>query len=178
MTMHNPSRDAAAATQAAATGGKYLTFRLAGEEFGLPIMKVQEIIGLMPVTRVPRLPDYVRGVINLRGRIHPTVDLRLKFGLPATADTERTCIIVVEVATERGHVNMGVIVDEVAEVLDIADAEIDGTPEFGVSVNTKFILGLAVVKGNVKMLLDIERILTAEEVGELASVVSAANTGN
>jgi purine-binding chemotaxis protein CheW len=178
MNMHDAPREAPAATHATATGGKYLTFHLAGEEFGLPIMKVQEIIGLMPVTRVPRLPDYVRGVINLRGRIHPTVDLRLKFGLPATADTERTCIIVVEVATERGHVNMGVIVDEVAEVLDIADTEIDSTPEFGVAVSTEFILGLAVVKGNVKMLLDIERILTAKEIGELASVVSTANAGS
>lgn len=178
MNTHDAPREAAVATPVAASGGKYLTFRLAGEEFGLPIMKVQEIIGLMPVTRVPRLPAYVRGVINLRGRIHPTVDLRLKFGLPATADTERTCIIVVEVATERGQVNMGVIVDEVAEVLDIADAEIDGTPEFGASVSTEFILGLAVVKGDVKMLLDIERILTAKEIGELASVVSPANAGN
>ncbi len=178
MTIHDASHHRNATPAGSASGGKYLTFRLADEEFGLPIMKVQEIIGMMPVTRVPGLPPYVRGVINLRGRIHPTIDLRIKFGLPDTADTERTCIIVVEVSAERGQVNMGVIVDAVAEVLDIADGEIDSTPEFGASVNTEFILGLAVVKGNVKMLLDIERILTAQEMGVLTSAVSTASAGH
>lgn len=147
--------------------GKYLTFKLADEEYGLPIMKVQEIIGLMPVTKVPRVPEYVRGVINLRGRIHPTIDLRLKFGIVAKEDTERTCIIVVEVESVKGNVNMGIIVDEVAEVLDIKSSEIDVTPDFGTSINTAFILGLGVVKGDVKMLLDIDKILSTQEVEEL-----------
>lgn len=147
--------------------GKYLTFKLADEEYGLPIMKVQEIIALMPVTKVPQVPDFVRGIINLRGKIHPTIELRLKFGIDAIEDTERTCIIVVEVESAKGKVNMGIIVDEVAEVLDIPSSEIDITPEFGTSINTEFILGLGVVKGEVKMLLDIDKILSVEEVHEL-----------
>ena len=144
--------------------GKYLTFKLADEEYGLPIMKVQEIIGMMPVTKVPRVPEFVRGVINLRGRIHPTIDLRRKFSLDAKEDTEKTCIIVVEVDSQKGKVNMGIIVDEVAEVLDIKASEIDTTPDFGTSINTEFILGLGVVKGDVKMLLDIDKVVAEEEL--------------
>ena len=147
--------------------GKYLTFKLADEEYGLPIMKVQEIIGMMSVTKVPRVPDFVRGVINLRGRIHPTIDLRRKFTLDSKEDTEKTCIIVVEVDGHKGKVNMGIIVDEVAEVLDIKASEIDMTPEFGTSINTEFILGLGVVKGDVKMLLDIDKILSTQEIHTL-----------
>ena len=143
--------------------GKYLTFRLADEEYGLPIMKVQEIIGMMAVTKVPQVPDFVRGIINLRGRIHPTIDLRRKFNLDGSDDTEKTCIIVVEVESHQRKVNMGIIVDEVAEVLDIKVSEIDTTPDFGASISTEFILGLGVVKGAVKMLLDIDKILSTAE---------------
>ena len=104
----------------AALAGKYLTFRLANEEYGLEIIKVQEIIGLMPVTHVPRVPEYVRGVINLRGRIIPTIDLRSKFNLERVPDTDKTCIIVVEVMSPKGgKMSMGIIVDEVAEVLEV-----------------------------------------------------------
>jgi len=151
------------ASNLAGLAGKYLTFRLASEEYGLEIMKVQEIIGMMPVTQVPRVPEYVRGVINLRGRIIPTIDLRSKFGLERIADTDKTCIIVVEIMTAKGKVSVGIIVDEVAEVLDVAATELDHAPEFGTTLNMDFILGLGIVKGGVKILLDIDKVLTFEE---------------
>ena len=150
--------------------GKYLTFKLVDEEYGLEIVKVQEIIGLMPITKVPRVPDYVRGVINLRGRIIPTIDLRTKFGLPRVEDTEKTCIIVVEVNSPKGNVNVGIIVDQVAEVLDVAGNEIDHAPEFGSDLSTDFILGVGIVKGEVKILLDIDKVLTTEEVKAVENI--------
>jgi purine-binding chemotaxis protein CheW len=150
--------------------GKYLTFKLAEEEYGLEIIKVQEIIGLMPITKVPRVPDYIRGVINLRGRIIPTIDLRAKFDLDRVEDTEKTCIIVVEVMSAKGKINVGIIVDEVAEVLDVAGKEIDQAPEFGTNLHTDFILGVGIVKGEVKILLDIDKVLTTEEVQTVHAV--------
>ena len=154
--------------------GKYLTFKLDQEEYGLEIMKVQEIIGMMPITKVPRVPEYVRGVINLRGRIIPTIELRAKFNLDSVEDTEKTCIIVVEVMTPHGKINVGIIVDEVAEVLDVAADEIDNAPEFGTSLNTDFILGVGVVKGEVKILLDIDKVLTTQDTRVIESL--AKNT--
>lgn len=153
--------------------GKYLTFKLAEEEYGLEIIKVQEIIGLMPITKVPRVPDYMRGVINLRGRIIPTIDLRSKFSLPTVEDTDKTCIIVVEVMSIKGKVNVGIIVDQVAEVLDVAADEIDHAPEFGTALRTDFILGVGIVKGSVKILLDIDKVLTSEEVAVAQQVASS-----
>jgi purine-binding chemotaxis protein CheW len=155
----------------AGLAGKYLTFRLAKEEYGLEIMKVQEIIGMMQVTKVPRVPAYVRGVINLRGRIVPTIDLRAKFGLERIADTERTCIIVVEIKTVKGKVNIGIIVDEVAEVLHVGAEEVDRSPAFGTSLSMDFILGVGIVKGEIKILLDLDKVLIFEEakvVGDIA----------
>ena len=152
----------------AGLGGKYLTFRLANEEYGLQIMKVQEIIGMQPVTHVPRLPPYVRGIVNLRGRIIPTIELRAKFGLERVADTEKTCIIVVEMLSAKGKISAGIIVDEVAEVLDIGSDEINGAPEFGASLDAAAILGVGIVKGAVKILLNVEKTLTAEEVMKVA----------
>lgn len=152
--------------------GKYLTFMLDKEEYGLEIIKVQEIIGLMPITKVPRVPDYMRGVINLRGRIIPTIDLRAKFGLDSVEDTNRTCIIVVEVMSAKGNINVGIIVDQVAEVLDVAAGEIDHAPEFGTSLNTEFILAVGIVKGAVKILLDIDKVLTAEDVQVVQSAAA------
>ncbi len=153
-----------------ALAGKYLTFKLDKEEYALDIMKVQEIIGLMPITVVPRVPEYVRGVINLRSRIIPTVDLRRKFGLAEVEDTDRTCIIVVEVESPRGKVNMGILVDQVAEVLDINAQEIDQAPDFGTSLDTAFILAIGVVKGEVKILLDVDKVLTTEEVRAVETI--------
>lgn len=152
--------------------GKYLTFKLAEEEYGLEIIKVHEIIGLMPVTKVPRVPDYVRGVINLRGRIIPTVYLRAKFGLEPVDDTEKTCIIVVEITSSKGKVNVGIIVDQVAEVLDVASNEIDFAPEFGTNLHTDFILGVGIVKGSVKILLDIDKVLTTEDVQAMETLAA------
>lgn len=112
----------------------------------------------------------MRGVINLRGRIIPTVDLRAKFGLEEVEDTERTCIIAVEVTSSKGKINVGTIADQVAEVLDIVADEIDQAPEFGTHLQTDFILGVAIVKGSVKILLDIDAVLTAEEVQTVRTV--------
>ena len=148
--------------------GKYLTFELASEVYGLEILKVQEIMGLMEVTKVPKLPDYVRGVINLRGKVIPVIELRLKFDMDTTEDTDRTCIIVVQVATESHDVTMGIIVDEVKEVLDIQQNQIEPTPSFGTSVNTSFIMGMGKTEENVIMLLDVDKVLTMLELEEIA----------
>lgn len=147
--------------------GKYLTFRLADEEYGIEILKVQEIIGMMAVTQVPRTPSYVRGVINLRGKVIPIVDLRLKFSMESKEDTEKTCIIVVQVRGESGKVTMGFIVDEVCEVLDIGAEDIEESPRFGTGIDTTYILGLAKIKNNVKILVDINKVLAADEVDRL-----------
>ena len=154
--------------------GKYLTFKLAAEEYGLEILKVHEIIKMMDITRVPRTPAFVRGVINLRGKVIPVVDLRLKFGMESRETTDKTCVIVVQVAhagAASGSVTMGTIVDEVSEVLDIAGEQIEPAPEFGTSVNTDFILGMGKVAKKVVMLLDIDKVLSS---GELATVNKVA----
>ena len=144
-------------------GGKFLTFFLEDEEYGIEILKVQEIIGMMSVTPVPRTPSFVRGVINLRGQVIPIIDLRLKFGMPAIAQTEETCIIVVQAQ----GVEMGIIVDKVSEVLDIATEEIDPVPSFGATVDTAYILGIGKAAGNVKLLLHIDKVLSTDEVVDL-----------
>ena len=150
--------------------GKYLTFLIAEEQYGLSIQRVQEIIGIMPVTTVPRAPYFVRGVINLRGRIYPTIDLRLKFDLSPKDDDEKTCIIIAETIAEGQHrrdhrVRMGLIVDEVSEVLDVEAAQINAPPEFGVSIGSEFILGVGMVDDGMKFLLDIDKVLSVAEVG-------------
>ena len=155
---------------ARALAGKYLTFKLAVEEYGLEILKVQEIIKMMDITRVPRTPDFVRGVINLRGKVIPVIDLRLKFGMEAKETTEKTCVIVVQVSRDNATVTTGIIVDEVSEVLDIASGEIEPAPSFGTNVDTRFILGMAKAKGSVKILLDINKVLSAGEMESLSHV--------
>jgi len=144
--------------------GKYLTFSLAGEEYGIGILKVKEIIGMMPITIVPQTPPYIKGVINLRGKVIPVIDLRLKFLMTAADYTERTCIIVVEIAAAGRTVLMGILVDSVSEVLNIKGADIEETPAFGTRLNTEFILGLAKVNGGIKILLDIDQVLSIEEL--------------
>ena len=144
--------------------GKYLTFKLGGEEYGLEILRVTTIIGLMEITSVPDTPHYVRGVINLRGKVIPVVEMRSKFGLEATEDTNETCVIVVEVKRGEGSVQMGILVDSVSEVLDIAGEEIEPPPPFGNGHTTDFILGMAKVDDDVKILLDIDRVLAGEEL--------------
>jgi purine-binding chemotaxis protein CheW len=143
--------------------GKFLTFFLAEEEYGLEILKVQEIIGLMPITRVPRTPRYVKGVVNLRGKVIPVVDLRLKFGMEEVETTELTCIIVVQTR----EVLFGVLVDRVSEVVDLATADVEETPDFGVDVDTGYIMGMGNAGDRVTILLDIDRVLADDELEAL-----------
>jgi purine-binding chemotaxis protein CheW len=143
--------------------GKYLTFGLGSEEYGLEILKVKEIIGIMNITSVPQTPKYVKGVINLRGKVIPVIDLRLKFGMDVIDYDDRTCIIVVDIAGNTGKkIVMGIVVDSVSEVLNIKGEEIEDTPTFGVRLDTDYILGMAKVKGGVKILLDINKVLTTD----------------
>jgi purine-binding chemotaxis protein CheW len=140
--------------------GKYLTFALSKEEYGIGILKVREIIGVMPITPVPRTPSYVKGVINLRGKVIPVLDLRLKFGMEEVPYTERTCIIVVEIANAGGStLLMGVIVDAVSDVLNIKETDMEAAPAFGAKLDTDYILGMAKMGGGVKILLDIDKVL-------------------
>jgi purine-binding chemotaxis protein CheW len=152
--------------------GKYLTFELRGEIYGLEVLKVQEIIGIMSVTRVPRTPAFIRGVINLRGKVIPVIDLRLKFGMESRDDTERTCIIVVQPSA--AATKMGLIVDEVSEVVNIEGGQIEDTPSFGAEVETDFILGLGKINQKVVMLLDADKVLSG---GEISLVSQAAGEG-
>lgn len=147
--------------------GKYLTFSLRGEEYGIGILTIKEIIGMMPITSVPRTPVFVRGVINLRGKVIPVVDLRLKFDMEPVDYTERTCIIVVEIECPKGIMPIGIVVDSVSEVLNIGDEEIEAPPAFGSRLETDYILGMAKLEGGVKILLDIDRVLNAEEIAGL-----------
>jgi len=148
--------------------GKYLTFALGHEEYGLEILKVREIIGYMDITAVPQTPHYVKGVINLRGQVIPVVDLRAKFAMEATEVTEQTCIIVVEIAQQNRKFNTGIIVDRVQEVLDISMNQIEQTPQFGTNVNTDFILGMGKIGNSVKILLDIDKVLSNEDIAVFA----------
>jgi purine-binding chemotaxis protein CheW len=152
---------ATATTKASAQKqGKYLTFAIADEEYGLEILKVREINGYMDITPVPQTPAYVKGVINLRGQVIPVIDLRVKFGMPSKEVTEETCIIVVEVSRNGQKNDTGIVVDRVQEVIYISGEQIQETPEFGASVDTDFILGLGKVGKSVKILLDIDKVLT------------------
>lgn len=153
--------------------GKYLTFRLQNEEYGVEILKVREIIGMIDVTSVPRTPDFVKGVINLRGKVIPVIDLRLRFELDEAEYTEKTCIIVVEIDIENTNVQLGVIVDSVSEVLNVTVDDLQETPKFGVALNTDFILGMAKSDDAVRTLLDIDKVLGTEEIDEMLGSVKA-----
>ncbi|MEI7894843.1 MAG: chemotaxis protein CheW [Myxococcales bacterium] len=144
--------------------GKYMTFKLADEEYGLEILKVREIIGLMEITRVPRTKDFIRGVINLRGRVIPVVDLRLKFSMARTESTDQTVIIVVQYSMAGQDYTMGILVDEVLEVLSIGPDQIEPPPDFGSGgIDTNFILGIGKADKRVIFLLDIGKVLNAQE---------------
>lgn len=145
--------------------GKYLTFVLDSEEYGIGILEIREIIGMMPVTPVPQAPDCVKGVINLRGKVIPVIDLRLKFGMEPIDYTERTCIIVVEIEGQAEKVLIGTVVDSVSEVLNINGGDIEDTPTFGANLKTDYILGMAKTDDNIKILIDIHRVLSPDEVG-------------
>lgn len=150
-------------------GGKFLTFLLQEEEYGLEILKVREIMGLMNITTVPLMPPHVKGVINLRGQVIPVIDLRLKFSLPEDSYDQKTCIIVVDVE----GMQMGIVVDTVSEVLDIDSVHIDPPPSFGSKLDTEYILGMGKVNDQVKILLDINKVLTGEEMAQMEKMAEA-----
>ncbi len=153
---NNPTTQPASGSHA--IGGKFLSFFLSNEEYGFEIQKVQEIICLLPVTPVPRTPEFILGVINLRGKVIPVTDLRTKFAMPPAKPTAETCIIVVRV----GSLEMGIVVDKVSEVMEIAPTNIEAVPHFGVAINTDFILGLGKYQNKVKILLDIDKVLSTD----------------
>ncbi len=160
---------AEAAVAHVAQAGKYLSFVLGREEYGLEILRVQEINGLMDITRVPRSPDYVKGVINLRGRVIPIINLRKKFSMPMVDDTERTCIIMVQVNYNESQITMGIVVDEVSEVLNITDDQIEPSPSFGGGMEqADFITGMGKLEDKVVILLDLDSVLNGEELEEIA----------
>ncbi len=148
--------------------GKYLTFTLGSEGFGLSILRVREIIGFMKITLIPQTAEYVKGVINLRGKVIPVVDLRLRFDMPATTHTERTCIIVVEISSPRDEVLLvGIVVDAVSEVMNIKAQDIEPPPSFGGDMDSQYILGMAKIGKDVKILLDIDRVISSVELTPL-----------
>ena len=152
-------------------GGKYLTFLLNSEEYGLEILKVREIIVIMNITAVPRTPDYVRVVINLRGKVIPFISLRVKFGMEEAADTDQTCIIVVDIEQNGRAIQVGILVDSVSEVLDISGDEIETAPALG-NQDTSFILGMAKFSDGVKILLHIDKVLQKSEVADISSILN------
>lgn len=152
---------APASRVAASLAGKYLTFVLGDESYGIAVLKIREIIRLPDITTVPQMPSHIRGVINLRGKIIPVVDLRARFGLPHADATDRTCVIVMQVTTASGAtVPMGLVVDDVEEVINLAADDIQETPDFGSHIETDYLLGMAKIKGVVKTLLDFDRVVT------------------
>ena len=160
-----------APTIASKLAGKYLTVVLDNEAYGIAVLKVREIIRMQKITPVPQMPGFVKGVINLRGRVIPVVDLRVKFGLKAEF-AERTCIVVVQVKLPTEQVvQMGLIVDSVEEVVTLTNEEIEPTPDFGTKIDTTYLLGMAKVKGQVKTLLDIDRVVAPETVQAIAQSV-------
>ena len=148
--------------------GKYLTFELGEETYGVGIIKVQEIIKMQEITKVPRTPDYVEGVINLRGKVMPVISLRKIFGMEEAVTSRDTCIIVMQVSRGETPVILGVIVDKVSEVQEISAEEIEPAPSFGTQINTQFILGMAKTKDTVTILLDMDKIVSEEEMASLA----------
>lgn len=161
----------AGVAHAAERAGKYLSFQLGKEEYGIQVLKVREIVKIQHITEVPDTPPEVRGVINLRGKVIPVIDLRLKFGLPEVEYGQRTCIIVVELqGSSQGP--MGIIVDEVSEVLNLQSSDIQDTPDFGRGVEMPYLLGMARVKDKVKILLDIDQVLAASDLRALSAALA------
>jgi purine-binding chemotaxis protein CheW len=156
-----------------AQAGKYLIFSLSGEEFGAEVLKIKEIMGLQNITAVPNTASCVKGVINLRGQVIPVLDLRIKFNLPAVEYTQRTCIVVVDTQIAGKSALMGAIVDGVAEVLTLVPEDIANTPDFGNGADSPYILGMAKVKGKVKILIDIQQVLSSSDAIELERVIAA-----
>lgn len=167
MNTDNVSNTSESGINQESLAGKYLTFQLGPEVYGLEILKVQEIIGLMHITHVPRTPKFVRGVINLRGKVLPVIDLRSKFGMDEIDDTSQTCIIVLQVSTENNSIVMGILVDSVSEVVDINANQLEPAPNFGSSIDTAFIMAIGKIVDKVVILLDVDKVLTIDEIGHL-----------
>ena len=170
------SIDRLSPTRALGSAQRYLTFRLADETYAVRVLGVQEILRLPPITWLPQLPAHLRGVLNLRGRIIPVIDMRQRFGLASVADNARTCVVVVQVeSAQRGKLHMGLVVDAVEEVVQIPDEEIAATPEFGGAVDTAFLVGIAKIKGSVTALLDLNRVLTGDQLDATVALAASAN---
>jgi purine-binding chemotaxis protein CheW len=152
--------------------GKYLAFHIGREEFAIRVMKVREIMGVLEITAVPQMPEHVKGVINLRGKVIPVVDLRQKFGLPGIEYDQKTCIIVVHARGEAGPMLIAIVVDRVSEVLNLAVADIEDTPDFGGGGKVPYLLGMAKSKGRVRILLDIDEVLRSGELEGMRPVLS------
>ncbi len=147
--------------------GKYLTFNLMDEFYGVNVEHILQIIAIPDITKIPKTPNFVKGVINLRGKIIPVIDLRLKFKLPEQEYNDRTSIVIIKIKAEHSEIFIGIIIDKVLEVLDIHAEDIENTPAFGVKLDTEFILGMAKVKNKVVTLLNIDKILTETELTQI-----------
>ena len=156
-------------------GGKYLTFRLGKEQFGLEILKVREIMGWINITPVPKAPPSVRGVLNLRGKIIPVIDLRRKFAMEAVENTDRTCIIVVDVHVKGQSADVGILVDNVSEVLNFRSEDIGPPPTLGCDLDTNFILGMTKTTDAVTILLEIENVLSENEINHSTVIEKEVN---
>ncbi|HEX4232159.1 MAG TPA: chemotaxis protein CheW [Bryobacteraceae bacterium] len=170
-TLDAPAEKDVSAVTGDNRAGKYLVFHLGTEEFGIQVLKVREIMGIQGITAVPQMPGYVKGVINLRGKVIPVVNLRLKFGMTEAEHTQRTCIIVVQLQGDTNSRLMGVIVDAVAEVLNLTASDIEDTPDFGPGVTTPYLLGMAKMKDKVKILLDIDEAMSSQELHGLEALL-------
>ncbi len=146
--------------------GKFLTFALGNEEYGVEIQYVTEIIGIQAITQIPRLPEYVKGIINLRGKIIPVMDVRLRFGKEPREYNDRTCVIVIEIR----NVNIGLIVDAVSEVLSIGEEDIVPPPDVTKAFQNKYIKGIGKTPGGVKLLLECEKLIGEEETTQLGEL--------
>lgn len=161
----------AAGTAGDPRAGKYLIFQLGSEEFGTNVLKVREIMKIQDITTVPQTPEFVKGVINLRGQVIPVMDLRTKFGMPEQEQTDRTCIVVVRTKLAENELPVGIVVDGVVEVLTLAPTDIEDTPDFGHGVATPYLLGMAKIKGRVKILLDMDQALCQQELQSLNALI-------
>jgi len=162
-----------AAPFGAALAGKYLTFCLGDESYGIAVLKIREIIRMLEITPVPQMPEYVRGVVNLRGKIIPVIDLRKRFGIGGSATGERACIVVVQVTLPHSpSTSMGMVVDGVEEVVNIQGEELEAPPRFGTQVHTDYVLGMAKVKSRIKTLLDIDRVISTQELTETITLAA------
>lgn len=168
------SKDGQQASSLAHLAGRYLTFKLGPEIYGIEILRVQEIIGLMPITKIPRVAEYIRGVINLRGKVIPVMSLSRRFGMPDRDDTSLTCVIVIELAQTSGTVTMGIVVDEVSEVININVDNIESPPDLGEAAGESFLCGMGKVDGKVVILLDMARVI---ESGVAARIEMTATEG-